>query len=580
MSTFDTQRATAIITRGMEGGFFPEGKMPESDGDKIVEAEKLVELARQCEAVKNEVGVHNVPHWPAVEKILLEANVLVGANENGHAVEESQSSGDRSQVQEQEVVVPSEIDYGGFGTTIAPPQKKDDPDSSDSADVHVDRPAQEAPAGAPAVEPETSRDDPKKGEVWADAQGAEWELLKDSLGPQVDVMSLSTGEKTFVPAGMLKRRVRSVLETEQERIDDVIDDFSGEYEFLSNFSSSPITIDGIDYSTVEHAFQAHKSNDPDDRRAVAMQSTPGWAKKAGRALDLRPDWESVKHDVMRLCLAAKFAEGTELAQRLLETGTATLVEGNTWGDDYWGVPRGGTGQNWLGRLLEERREELRKVPVDTREEPEHKGTFTITASGKTSEPIAYDATPEQVDKKLQPIGLSVVEAQHSSSIPEHDDEGDEAYQRILEDTEARYSPSGMPIPVDLVDPPSVNPENFDEVSDRDARALHSKYGALAARAKYLHDVEDARARGCNLLRKLYLRAAMRKARDEELGKSSTLTERQDWAEENDEDLQKWTERAQKHADEASAWKTFFDIYSQHVVNLSRDWTMRDLQQKS
>lgn len=133
--------------------------------------------------------------------------------------------------------------------------------------------------------------------------------------------------------------------------------FTGTYRFLSNFFPSPITICGIDYPTVEHAYQAAKTLDEDERLHIAALPSPADAKRAGRKLDLRPDWEDTKLDIMENCLRAKFAPGLDLAARLLSTGNARLIEGNHWGDRYWGVCDG-RGENHLGELLMRIREDL------------------------------------------------------------------------------------------------------------------------------------------------------------------------------------------------------------------------------
>lgn len=136
-----------------------------------------------------------------------------------------------------------------------------------------------------------------------------------------------------------------------------IDRFDGPYFFLSNFYPSPLTVSGITYPTLEHAFQAAKTEDQQLRSRIAALPTPAGAKRAGRTLALRPNWDELRIRAMRWLLLQKFAPGTELAQRLIDTGTAELIEGNTWGDRYWGTVNG-VGENWLGRLLMERREGL------------------------------------------------------------------------------------------------------------------------------------------------------------------------------------------------------------------------------
>lgn len=57
----------------------------------------------------------------------------------------------------------------------------------------------------------------------------------------------------------------------------------------------------------------------------------------GSHVRLRPDWEHVKTGIMKEIVRAKFSQNQELAQRLMATGEKIIVEGNTWGDVYWGM---------------------------------------------------------------------------------------------------------------------------------------------------------------------------------------------------------------------------------------------------
>jgi ribA/ribD-fused uncharacterized protein len=134
--------------------------------------------------------------------------------------------------------------------------------------------------------------------------------------------------------------------------------FRDEYAFLSNFYSSEIEHEGIVFPTVEHAFQAAKTMDI-ERRKIAATPAPGSAKRLGRRVKLRPDWEQIKVGLMRDLLRNKFSD-PDLAARLLATGSAELIEGNNWNDTFWGVCRG-RGRNMLGQLLMEVREEIRKA---------------------------------------------------------------------------------------------------------------------------------------------------------------------------------------------------------------------------
>jgi ribA/ribD-fused uncharacterized protein len=141
----------------------------------------------------------------------------------------------------------------------------------------------------------------------------------------------------------------------------VIDSFSGEYRFLSNFWSATVELDGMVFPSVEHAYQAAKTNNTIIRQAMAYMSAAE-AKKTGRNLDLRPGWEDMKVEVMRQLLVRKFTH-PDLCKQLLDTGDAELIEGNTWGDIYWGVCKG-RGKNMLGKLLMEIRANIRRTHGD------------------------------------------------------------------------------------------------------------------------------------------------------------------------------------------------------------------------
>jgi len=139
----------------------------------------------------------------------------------------------------------------------------------------------------------------------------------------------------------------------------MIDKFEGRHRFLSNFYLHQMTFENILYPSSEHAYQAAKTLDVSLRLGIANLPSPGKAKKAGKNLELREDWEDVKVDIMREILNIKFQD-PELQTKLLDTGYHELVEGNTWGDTFWGVC-GGEGQNWLGKLLMKIRQNTSQV---------------------------------------------------------------------------------------------------------------------------------------------------------------------------------------------------------------------------
>ena len=126
--------------------------------------------------------------------------------------------------------------------------------------------------------------------------------------------------------------------------------FRDEYFFLSNFYPVEIKLDGIVYPNAETAFQAQKTLDVEERRKFSMLKNPVQAKRLGRKVKLRDDWEEVKLEIMTEIVSQKFLQHPHLIEMLLQTGDEELVEGNKWGDRFWGVCKG-KGENHLGKIL-------------------------------------------------------------------------------------------------------------------------------------------------------------------------------------------------------------------------------------
>ena len=133
--------------------------------------------------------------------------------------------------------------------------------------------------------------------------------------------------------------------------------FNKEYRFLSNFYPAKVLLDGLEYASTEHAYQAAKTTDPSERRRIRESQKPGDAKRLGKQVKMRTDWEQIKLGVMRDLVRQKFANHKELKEKLLATGDTYLEETNTWNDTFWGICRG-KGQNHLGKILMEVRKEL------------------------------------------------------------------------------------------------------------------------------------------------------------------------------------------------------------------------------
>ena len=146
----------------------------------------------------------------------------------------------------------------------------------------------------------------------------------------------------------------------------VIDNFSGDFSFLSNFFDvyERFAYAGNRWDTAEHAYQAMKTLDREWQEKVRRAKTPGQAKRMTYLPEfpLRPDWDKVKREIMYRIVVAKFTQNPKLMAQLKATGDATLIEGNTWHDNIWGIcsckacmfgsEKGHRrGQNWLGLIL-------------------------------------------------------------------------------------------------------------------------------------------------------------------------------------------------------------------------------------
>lgn len=144
----------------------------------------------------------------------------------------------------------------------------------------------------------------------------------------------------------------------------MITEFRDEHAFLSNFwpfqgkrligPPAPILWKGISWPSAEHLFQAGKTTSGEVAEWIRQSDTPGMAKSRGRAIEVRPDWNEIKLDVMLKVVTAKFMQNPDLAEKLVATGDEDLIEGNWWGDKFWGIDlkqKYPSGENWLGRLL-------------------------------------------------------------------------------------------------------------------------------------------------------------------------------------------------------------------------------------
>jgi ribA/ribD-fused uncharacterized protein len=194
-----------------------------------------------------------------------------------------------------------------------------------------------------------------------------WKKIKSDPDYAKDIYALK-GKKLACPGpeaddachGQVILKAIKYLDDNPELMErKVIDSFRGANSFLSNMSTSPFKVGTKDYPSVEHFYQAMKTDIPEERAKILAAKTASEAKRIGRTVKLRKNWSKIQVEVMDTALRAKFQQNPELKKKLIDTGNAELIEGNTWNDKFWGVVDG-EGSNWLGKLLMQIREELMK----------------------------------------------------------------------------------------------------------------------------------------------------------------------------------------------------------------------------
>lgn len=140
----------------------------------------------------------------------------------------------------------------------------------------------------------------------------------------------------------------------------MIDSFRGQYAFLSNMYNCKITYNGLTFLSSEAAFHAQKCP---ERASEFTNLDPSAAKKLGRSVELRSDWEDIKVQIMTEIVEQKFLQHNKLKEKLVATGDAELIEGNWWYDTFWGVCTNRkydhVGENNLGKILMKLREKFK-----------------------------------------------------------------------------------------------------------------------------------------------------------------------------------------------------------------------------
>jgi ribA/ribD-fused uncharacterized protein len=134
-------------------------------------------------------------------------------------------------------------------------------------------------------------------------------------------------------------------------MDNTIDFFEGEYEFLKNSYPCLIIYEGEVYPSVSHAYQSAKTDDLNIRSQIQSAASSKGAENIGRSLSLIPDWDNKRLDIMASLIKSKFMDNFDLKIKLLLTGSKELIQGHSRREQFWGKTKNGIGENHLGKIL-------------------------------------------------------------------------------------------------------------------------------------------------------------------------------------------------------------------------------------
>lgn len=154
---------------------------------------------------------------------------------------------------------------------------------------------------------------------------------------------------------------KSIFSLSDSEFPPVINSFRGTFAFLSNMKACEVMYEGDIYNSVESAYQASKLLDRAERTKFIKTKRADYARYMGKAIkNVRTDWSDVKINIMYTIVKDKFTRNKVLKDKLLATKNIPLIEGNTWGDTFWGTVDN-VGENHLGKILMQIREELRST---------------------------------------------------------------------------------------------------------------------------------------------------------------------------------------------------------------------------
>ncbi|GAB3106172.1 NADAR family protein [Aestuariicella hydrocarbonica] len=136
---------------------------------------------------------------------------------------------------------------------------------------------------------------------------------------------------------------------------------SDDTELLGTYYPLSFTLEGVEWPTVEHYFQAMKFEDSQYREKIRAATSPKQARKLGRNRFKRPrpDWKSIRTTIMTRAVYTRCKTHTQAYQALMDTDAKKIVESSSY-DYFWGCGRDRLGHNHYGVILTKVRDKLRE----------------------------------------------------------------------------------------------------------------------------------------------------------------------------------------------------------------------------
>ncbi|MDF1692750.1 MAG: NADAR family protein [Zhongshania sp.] len=132
-------------------------------------------------------------------------------------------------------------------------------------------------------------------------------------------------------------------------------------QLLASYAKRGFELDGCEWPSVEHYYQAMKFDDAAYRELIRLAAHPADAAKLGKSRrhQKRKDWKKNSVTYMTRASYIKARTHADVAQLLLDSGEMEIKDVSQY-DYFWGSGRDMRGENAFGKMLMGVRKKLRE----------------------------------------------------------------------------------------------------------------------------------------------------------------------------------------------------------------------------